>query len=253
VIESTFLHCPGVGTLTEKRLWQAGVADWNAYLERDGPLPFLTKRSLGMRDFVEESVLRLERRDSDWFASVLPQGEHWRLYPAFSRRIAYLDIETTGGLGPNDLTMVGLYDGLRVRQFVKGDNLAEFPEAIQGAELIVSFFGTGFDLPFLRRSFGIEFAQPHIDLCYALQRLGYKGGLKSIERDFGLRRSEETRGLDGWDAVRLWNEYRSGREASLQTLLAYNAEDVANLEVLLEAAYPRLERLARTGVDLRLT
>jgi uncharacterized protein YprB with RNaseH-like and TPR domain len=137
--------------------------------------------------------------------------------------------------------MVGVYDGWRMRQYVRGQNLEQFPEALEDAALLVTFFGTGFDLPFLRRAFPrVPLPQMHVDLCFLLKKLGYRGGLKSIETQFGIHRSPATSGLSGWDAVRLWREYRKGRKSSLETLLAYNAEDVRNMAVLLSEGYRRM-------------
>jgi uncharacterized protein len=83
-----------------------------------------------------------------------------------------------------------------------------------------------------------------VDLCHALKRLGYRGGLKKIESEVGLLRSPETRGLSGWDAVRLWREYRYGSAEALELLLRYNREDVVNLQALMELAYDGLRRRA---------
>ena len=48
--------------------------------------------------------------------------------------------------------------------------------------LLVTFFGSGFDLPVLRHAFPqVRFDVLHIDLCYSLKRLGYSGGLKRVE------------------------------------------------------------------------
>jgi len=44
--------------------------------------------------------------------------------------------------------------------------------------------------------------------------------------------------VDGFFAVQLWWEYlNNGNEGALQTLLAYNASDVVDLELLLVMAY----------------
>jgi uncharacterized protein YprB with RNaseH-like and TPR domain len=80
----------------------------------------------------------------------------------------------------------------------------------------------------------------HIDLCYALKRLGYSGGLKQVEAALGIARSQDTAGLSGWDAGRLWYEYRRGNGHSLARLLAYNEADVVNMERLMGLAYAGL-------------
>jgi uncharacterized protein YprB with RNaseH-like and TPR domain len=242
LLESTYLHAQGVGRTTELRLWQAGAQDWDAYLAvPDAAWPLTRAQRALLTPTVVESKARLEEEDFRWFAERLLVGEHWRAVPAFGHRLAFVDIETNGGMGPEALTVVGVYDGWRMRQYVRGHNLEAFPEALEESALLVTFFGTGFDLPLLRRAFPqMEFPQMHVDLCFLLKRLGYRGGLKSIEPRFGIQRAPGTAGLSGWDAVRLWREYRSGRQASLDTLLAYNAEDVRNMAVLLAEGYRRL-------------
>jgi uncharacterized protein YprB with RNaseH-like and TPR domain len=83
----------------------------------------------------------------------------------------------------------------------------------------------------------------HIDLCPLLKTLGFRGGLKSIERQVGINRRPETDGLNGMDAVRLWNQYQRGgenAEEALRLLHRYNEEDVVNLKFLLDFAIPKL-------------
>jgi uncharacterized protein YprB with RNaseH-like and TPR domain len=252
LLESSYIHCPGVGLRTERRLWEMGARTWSEFRDGSSSLPLSPKLRSILEPLVLESIRRLHSGDYAWFAQRLPVREHWRAYPAFRDRIAFLDIETNGGMYPSDLTMVGLYDGQRVYQFVRGRNLADFPHHIRDKALIVTFHGTGFDLPFLRRAYRMEFPQLHVDLCFLLKRTGYSGGLKQIERELGILRSKDTRELSGWDAVRLWQEWKRGRRESLETLLAYNAEDVVNLKELMEIGYMlMLQRLSqeteRTG------
>jgi RNase_H superfamily len=70
-----------------------------------------------------------------------------------------------------------------------------------------------------------------------LHRLGYRGGLKRIERQWGIIREDDVVGLNGFDAVLLWARYRCGDAAALERLMAYNRADVVNLEVLLKRGY----------------
>lgn len=251
MLEATYLHAQKIGRTTEQRLWEAGARTWESYLAvPDAGWPLSKAQRAILTPLVTESLQRLEDEDFAWFAEQLPAGEHWRAVPAFGHRMAFLDIETNGGMNPDDLTLVGVYDGRTLRQYVAGENLADFPEALEEAAILVTFFGTGFDIPFLRRAFpDLAMPQMHVDLCYLLKRLGYRGGLKSIEQQMGIRRSNATSGLSGWDAVRLWNEYRRGRLKSLETLLAYNAEDVRNMVELLGEGYRRMARRLMLGED----
>ena len=248
MLDQTFIHVQGIGPATERRLWAEGFANWDACLERPAEIPLGQACRCRLLDAVEASKAALAAGDSRYFARALQPGDHWRAIRSF-RRVGYLDIETNGG---TIVTVIGLYDGVRVRQYVRGDNLDVFLEDIEGYDALVTFFGSAFDLPMLRMAFpGLTFDVLHVDLCYALRRLGYRGGLKAIEERVGIHRGDRTHGLDGWDAVRLWMEYRAGSEDSLATLLAYNSDDIVNLEPLLDLAYEGLCRRARDGEERR--
>ena len=234
MLRHTFLHVPGIGIKTEERLWQEGVLTWEDFFRHpqaasiSGPLFSPTCR------FLEDSLKNLS--DVFFFAKRLPHSEHWRLWPQFSSRTAYLDIETTG-LGPaqDHLTVIGIYDGQRVQSFVWGKNLGDFRREITRYDLLVTYNGSQFDLPFLRACFPrLSLPHAHIDLRFFLKGLGYTGGLKRIEERFGLRRPSDLAGLDGYAAVRLWQAYRCGDTSALETLLRYNAEDIINLKTLLQ-------------------
>lgn len=241
MLSSSYLHVPGVGPVTERRIWEAGLLTWEQFLADPAAASLSPRMAAHTADAIATSRERLQQDDHRFFATRLPSGEHWRAYPEFSRRIAYLDIETTGMEGHDCVTMIGLYDGRDVHTYIRGQNLDEFFEDIGRFGLLVTFFGSAFDLPFLRRRYPeLVLDQIHIDLCYALRRLGLKGGLKHIEHQLNIPRTPETEGLDGWDAVRLWQEWERGSQEALDLLKAYNREDVRNLETLLRHGYHQL-------------
>lgn len=245
VLRQTFLHVPGVGYRTEERLWQSGVGSWDDVLEDR-----MASVSPRLRTVLGEEILRseeaLRRGRYRYFTVRLPLREHWRAWPDFRGAVAYLDIETTGlDIGRDAVTVVGVYDGTRKRSFIQGENLEDLPAALEPVRLLVTFNGSRFDVPFLRRAFPrMRLDQLHLDLMNPLQRLGYWGGLKRIERRLGIERSEETSGLGGLAAVRLWEAYERGDDDALDTLVAYNLEDVVNLEPLAEFAYRSLRERA---------
>lgn len=248
MLERTFLHAPGVGRITEQALWNAGATSWDNYLDGCGSWPVSPAQHSALVDTLQESKVRLSAGDYSWFSRLLPAQEHWRAVPEFGYQLGFLDIETNGGQGPDDITVIGLYDGRTMQQFVAGKNLQDFPDAVAETALLVTFFGTLFDLPFIKRAFpGIQLPQLHVDLCYLFRRLGRKGGLKSIERQLGIVRSHEADGLNGMDAVRLWQEYQLGRQQSLDILLNYNAEDVKNMAELLHIGYQQMRRHTLAG------
>lgn len=240
MLTRTFLHIPGVGPKTERSLWEQGCSDWDCFLGETrynlNQVPYETARLE-----IETSRTNLEAGVHQYFSRALGVAEAWRAFPEFRKRAVYLDIETDGGDRGDSVTMVGLYDGETFRALVKDEDLFEFPDVISHYGMVITFFGTGFDLPMLQRCFpNVRFDQIHLDLCPTLKRLGMHGGLKRIEKAMGIERSAETDGLNGMDAVRLWRMHRLGASGALEKLIAYNREDVVNLERLAELAYRRL-------------
>jgi uncharacterized protein YprB with RNaseH-like and TPR domain len=243
MLTQSFIHLQGVGNTTEARLWERGATDWEAFLRIKDALGMTRGKLEFWADCIQESQARLASGDSRYFARALAPRDQWRAFPQFRDRVLYLDIETMGTGVDDDVTVVGVYDGQELRQYVRGINLHQFPREMEQCGLLVTFFGSGFDVPVLRHQFpGLRFDVLHIDLCHALKRLGYGGGLKRVETALGIARDAPVAGLSGWDAVRLWNEYRAGSGRSLARLLAYNEADVVNMERLMEIAYTGLRR-----------
>lgn len=168
---------------------------------------------------------------------MLPSHDDWRLFGEFRGETAYLDIETTG-LEPdwNEITTIALYDGKKVKTFVNGVNLEDFPEELAKHGMIVTYNGKCFDVPFIEKALRIRVGHAHLDLRYILKRLGYSGGLKGCERKLGVGR-KGVEDVNGFMAVLLWREYKKGNRKALETLLAYNAADAVNLEALMVKAY----------------
>jgi uncharacterized protein YprB with RNaseH-like and TPR domain len=166
----------------------------------------------------------------------LPNKLHWRLFDEYKTSTVYLDIETTGLNYSDEITTCVLYDGKNIRYYVNGQNLDDLVADLKPYKTIITYNGKCFDVPFIEKYFDVKLPQAHIDLRYVLASLGYSGGLKGCERQFGMSRSE-LEGVDGFFAVLLWQEYKKGKKIALDTLLAYNAEDVVNLEYLMHQAY----------------
>jgi uncharacterized protein YprB with RNaseH-like and TPR domain len=247
MLRETFVHVDGVGYRTEERLWRSGIRTWDDYSAEGRPEGIGRRLARRIEVEVERSADALRLRRHRYFARRLPSRDRWRAWKDFRRDAAYLDIETTGlSIGRNALTVVGVYDGRRKRSFVQGENLEDLPAALQRAKLLVTFNGSSFDLPFLRKAFPrMALDHIHVDLVHPLRRLGFMGGLKSIEAELGIARSDETAELRGFDAVRLWNAHVEGDDDALDLLLEYNMQDVANLEPLAEFAYAALRCLRR--------
>ena len=154
---------------------------------------------------------------------------------------AYLDIETTGlSAFSEDITVVGIYlcRGRKTQfvQLVGGDITPDsLLEALEGVDIIYTYNGHRFDLPFINTRLGLNLEKlyRHRDLMYDCWRWNLRGGFKSVERQLGIPRKLVE--VDGRAAVRLWWRYVESFDLeALDILLAYNKEDVVNLKELKE-------------------
>ena len=249
MLTSTFVLLQGIGRATERRLWQDGLLDWQSFLKQ----PRVNGFSPGRKSLYDrELALAQSQFDAGHLhllASRLQPREHWRFYDTCRSSTVYLDIETTGASPRDgDVTVVGLHRNGRTISLVQGENLTteRLQQELHQCELLVTFFGTGFDVPYLRAKFpSLRLPVPHFDLCFAARRLGWRGGLKHIEHEVGIEREASLRGLDGWDAVRLWSRWSRGDHTALDLLLAYNAADTQNLVPLTALVYE--EMMSRFG------
>ncbi len=245
MLENTFIHLPGHGPNRERKLWEHGIKTWDDYLENFAQSRYHNEYCKR----VASSKYALKCNDSGFFADCLPPKETWRAFPHFDK-IAYLDIETTGlGKGTDYITVIGLFDGRETKSYVCGQNLEEFQNDIGDYEMVVTFNGAIFDLPFIRREMqNIKLPKLHSDLRFVLSSLGVNGGLKKIEQQFGMEREDDLKGLNGYDAVLLWKRYKKENdENALDKLVRYNAADIANLKKLMEWAYK--EKKKQRGID----
>jgi len=238
MIHSSFCFLPGIGSTSERRLWRQGLVTWSQFLSR----PSIDRIGRGRKAVYDNHIAKaMEQYAGDnarYFGVVFPSREHWRLYEWLRPRAAYLDIETDSFGG---ITVVGLYGQGRMTSFVRGESLSarRLAKELRQYDLLVTFCGTTFDLPMLLSQFPeLPLDQPHVDLCLLGRRLGYRGGLKAIEKQLGLHRAEELEGMSGDAAIRCWNRWRHGRDEQARArLLHYNEADCVNLQPLGDLFY----------------
>lgn len=227
MIRESFVHLPGIGKATERRLWRAGVLDWAS----------LRSTALGKKQSIAEALRQseaaLDQRDLSTLFERFPVDERWRLFPDFENDFIGVDIETTGLSTYDVLTVVGIESSQGFQAFVRGANLDQAREVLESAKGLMTFNGTLFDLPFIRRTFpGIRLPDVHLDLRFLGRRAGFRGSLKRVERQAGIARDDDIGDLTGHSAVVLWNEYEQGNLESLARLVRYNSADTANLRHL---------------------
>jgi uncharacterized protein YprB with RNaseH-like and TPR domain len=248
VLQATFQLAPGIGPYRERQLWAQGVTRWEAFAP--GGEALLSPRLDGrIAEAVAAARSALAAQDADRLAAMMPRRERWRLYAAFADDAAFLDIETDGA---DLVTAVGVLDRSGPRVFLRGRDLDAFPDATASWKLLVTFNGLSFDVPVLRRAFpGWRPPLAHVDLRHLFGRLGHQGGLKLLEQTSGVGRPGHLAGVDGAEAVRLWERHRAGDPAALRRLAEYNLYDAVNLKALMALGYNRMiERYGLPGAPV---
>lgn len=230
MLERTFQHLPGVSAATERRLWNEGIADWNAFLTATRIAGISRQRKAAYDRHLRMDLHALGTRDWNRFRA-WPIALHYRAIPHL-RTIIYLDIETYG-VRESRVTLIGLSDSEHVR-ILSGSSVdrSMLDEVLASAEAIVTYNGCRFDLPYLAKAYHLAISAFTIDLEPLCAKHGLQGGLKRVENALGIERDVSLR---GGDALALWRSYRaSGDTHFLDLLTAYVEQDVMSLPIVLE-------------------
>ncbi|PKL39645.1 MAG: hypothetical protein CVV44_05335 [Spirochaetae bacterium HGW-Spirochaetae-1] len=244
MISECLLHCPGIGPRTETRFRELGLSNWDDCLEETGRIPMKGARLRRVIDTLERSREALATGDIAYFVNAYPAREHWRILAQYFDRATWFDIETTGlSWHYNHASVIAAWHRGKMYSFVHGENLDDFLMLVDDSELLVTFNGNCFDIPFIEKTFNIpEISCPHVDLRWVAYHEGYRGGLKSIEKEINIRRPGEIKDVDGFEAVDLYYRWQAGDRSARDKLVAYCRADA--LSVYMVAA----RILARRGV-----
>ena len=241
MLNRSFILFPGLSKISERKLWDAGILTWDDFASQseDSLRTILGSAPRKALRCIEPYRERLIAKDAEFFQSRLPSAERFRALSDFGKKICYLDIETTGSQQkPERITVIGCYDGVRPAVFRLDSNINDCMDWLSQFETIVTYNGSGFDLPMIEKFFQRKLhPHIHIDLRPVFCAVGYKQGLKKLEAAFGLSRGDDLAGADGWEAIKLWRKYSvGGSRKALEKLIRYNMADVAHLEPLLRIA-----------------
>jgi len=162
----------------------------------------------------------------------------------------FLDIETTGlSSSKNKIILVGLLTKTYFYQFFaeerkeEVDILNELVCILKDIDILVTFNGTSFDIPFLNQRFkfhNIDYKIPSassFDLYLIFKKYSthfnlpnYK--LKTIEKLAGIQREDL---ISGKESVELFNKYEKNRKPDIKDIiLLHNKEDILNMPILLD-------------------
>lgn len=236
MLKSTFCCFKGISESAERRLWQQGCLTWDLCI-KEPDLPFSPSKNEDIKFQIQQAEIAFNAGLADYFICRLPASHKTRILDVFKTNIGYLDIETTG-LKPSDgITTISVYLNHVIHVFITGMNLSDFLLLCPKTDLIVTYNGARFDLPFLEKYFGFKLNKPHIDLLPVLNAWGLRGGLKKCEKQVGIVRDESVN-VKGGDAIKLWDEYTRTKNTNLlKKLVQYNVSDTIALEQLAVWAY----------------
>jgi hypothetical protein len=235
MIRESFIFLDKISHKTEQNIWKQGIKCWNDFLNTEKIKGISKKRKERFDLQLLEARKKLLEDDAEYFASLFPSNEHWRLYEQFKDEAVFLDIE-------GNVSVIGLFDGYETKTLVRGFNFDKrlLEKEVSKYNIVVTFNGSSFDLPAIKRYFNLDFKIPHVDLRFVCQKIGLTGGLEQIERKLGVKRKEETF-KDEIDIAFLWRRWwMTGERKYIDLLVQYNEEDIVNLKPIAEHAIKKL-------------
>ncbi|MBP5639486.1 MAG: ribonuclease H-like domain-containing protein [Victivallales bacterium] len=232
-LTQSFLHFQGIGPSRADALADCGVREWQDLLDIESlQLPFSKAFIKQLTEEARANIVALQDNNLVFFIERLDNANRWRLLHDFWDQCTYLDIETSGLELDAQITVISCWNGRELHAFVNGENLEEFPDYLLSIPLMVTFNGSTFDLPVIRRYFNLpDIPVPHIDMRWICRNCDLTGGLKPIEHQLNLKRPNDLVGTDGSEAIALWNRWEYMKDASARAkLIRYCAADTIALQ-----------------------
>lgn len=245
MIRNSFIIFEGIGPAKEKRIWKQGIRGWDDFLKARTIKGIADKKKAYFDRQIERASRALLEDDSKYFLDKLKPKDCWRLYDHLKEETVFLDIEASGVRDDSYITMIGLFDGFESKTMIMGQNLdlKTLKEELSKYKLIVTYNGATFDMPFIRKRYDkLLPVIPHWDLRSSCAKVGLKGGLKMIEAELGIIRTNPiVERMYGGDPFKLFRMARgSGDDHYLKLLVEYNEEDVVNLKQIADHVYDKL-------------
>ncbi|MEA3515514.1 MAG: ribonuclease H-like domain-containing protein [Nanoarchaeota archaeon] len=258
MIRNSFIMLRRIKEGMEKKLWNQGITSWNKFIFAKKIKGISQARKLYYQRFLSKAGNALYNFDSSYFKSILPSTETWRLYDFFKEDAVFIDIEISGMAKYDNITVIGLFDGMETKIMIKGVNLDTdvIKEELSRYKIMLSFNGSSLDLPYIKKRFpGLLPDIPHIDLRHCCARVGLKGGLKDIEKQLGIKRANKiVERMYGGDPLKLWKMHKAtGDDYYLNLLVSYNEEDIINLKPIADYCYKNLKEECKNEFRTNIT
>ncbi len=243
MLESTFIHLPGIGAKRERALWEQGIRAWDDLERASFPQASLLRprETESIPTVLARSRDALARGDMDFFARRLPKREHYRIALTVPHLTAFLDVETTGLSTYYDhITIVGVSLAGEYYCHIRGADKAALARLLSRAACLVTFNGSIFDTKFMAREFpDLKLPEAHVDLRFFGRSVGLAGSQKAIERAINVQARSHVANVDGAMAPVLWYQYQMGDSAACRTLIEYNHADIVGMQAILDEVLRR--------------
>ncbi len=236
MIRHSFVLLERIQQRKERALWQQGITTWDEFWKASSIKGIAPEKKYYYDRRLREAQQALQQGDSSYFPGKLPQKEMWRLYDSFRDECCFLDIETDVW---GKITVVGVSNYYQTWTFVQSANLDRggIEQLLSRFKILITFNGSSFDVPKLKKQLRVEVRMPHIDLKPLCVNLGLKGGLKEVERILNLKRPAHLL----LDPIACWENFLvTGDREQLDLLIGYNTEDIENLKGVMEYVYKKM-------------
>ena len=246
MIRNSFIFLERISKKKEQNIWQQGVKDWQDFIKREKVKGISKEKKFYYNRKLQEAQQELFAENPLYFIKKLPQIEMWRLYDYYKDEACFLDIEIDSY---GKIVLAGISDYYNTNFFVKGFNLnkKQIEQELKKFKLVITFNGSAFDLPKLKKELKIETNQPHLDLKQLCVNLGLIGGLKEVERILNLKRPKNLYG----NPIILWKAFHaSGDNEYLDLLIEYNREDIENLKLIADYIYKKMSEKLYKQINL---
>ncbi|MEM3038883.1 MAG: ribonuclease H-like domain-containing protein [Thermoplasmata archaeon] len=253
VLERSFVMIQGIGLKREEQLWKNGITDFDEFTDATA-LPGISQDLTPiLKERANEAKRRILLNDREWIADALPEQEKWRMLSLVGDRSVALDVECAKINRTIAPVLVSVCRrGKGCTTLIRGEDLYwdRLAKLLHGTDILLTFNGSSFDLPLLRRcGFKLD-GFIHLDLRRFSRRAGLAGGLKRIERTMGIRRPRELEYSTGSQASYLWNLWASrGSRRAIDLLIDYNRRDAESLFPLSYMIYHRLRTKRLMCID----
>jgi len=239
LLYSSLMHMPGISLEEENKYWKNGISNLSqlredrylkdALFDDTHPDPILQSIENISNGKIDEIITELKKKSG--------RSDFYRVAYSYPEDVMFLDIETTGlSRTYHYITLIGWIINGSYNYWIPGMDDSVFLNTFKSAKMIVTFNGTKFDCPFLKKKFNdIEVTKkPNMDLMYLCKVFGLMHGQKKIEIQIGFDRPKEVAECDGKEAIVLWYKFLFGNDSALKDMIIYNFYDISGMMFILD-------------------